>query len=68
MCKEEEDKISLQNKMDRIKQFMGEGNYNKVSSLELIHRVMDYFITCCLPEEEQRDQPIHEDIEQPPFY
>lgn len=64
--KDDADKITLQNKMDKIKLFMGEGSFNKVSSFELLHRVMDYFILCCLPEEE--NQPVALPQEDPSSY
>ena len=36
---------------------MGEGNYNKVSTFELLHRVTDYFILSCLPGERDSEEP-----------
>ena len=44
----DDEKISLFNKMDKMKMKLGEGNMNKVSTFELLNRVFDFYISCNL--------------------
>ena len=37
------------NKIDKIKPFLGEGAFNKVSTFSLLHRLCDFFINVNIP-------------------
>ena len=42
--KEDTEKASLKEKLDTIKKALGDGNVNKTTTLECLHRVFDYYI------------------------
>lgn len=52
---EESEKVELFNKIDKIKLSLGEGQFNKVSTFAVLHRLCDFFISANLTDKERRD-------------
>lgn len=62
---DESEKTELFNKIDKIKLFLGGGQFNKISTFELLHRLCDFFTSLNLPVE---DNVTNESLDFEPEY